>query len=128
MTSSHTSAAGLHRFLTSASDLLHQTDDLYENLNLLRDWFNGRYGDDFDFYLEDVWNENVDGETHFEYILQSRRTLNETPVLAHDVYLNHQDAGGVWHLDDYQYSVVHQDTQDIPQIMARFMQQNGYVF
>lgn len=121
----NSSAAGLHRFLVQATDLLSQTDDLYENLNLLRDWFNGRFGEHFDFYLEDVWNDNVDGETHFEYILQSRQTLNETPVLAYDVYLNHQDSGGVWHLDDYQYSVA---TENIPQVMAAFMGNNGHIF
>lgn len=115
----------LHRFLVSSTDLLSQCEDVYEGLNLLRDWFNGRYEPDFDLYLEDVWNEKEEGETHFEYILRSTRTLNETPVLAYDVYLNHQDSGGVWHLDDYQYTVA---TEHIPQRMAAFMQANGYRF
>ena len=82
-----------------------QSDDLYTQLNALRDTFN-QYVSNYDLYLEDVWNENVDGETHFEYILRSLDTLNETERLAWDVYLNHQDAKGVWHLDDYQHSVI----------------------
>ncbi len=73
-------------------------------LNQLRDWVNANLPD-FELYLEDVWNEHVPGETRFEYILKSRKTRNETPPLGYDVYKNHQDAKGVWHLDDYQYTV-----------------------
>lgn len=81
-----------------------QSPDVYVQLNALRDWVNQHYSD-FELYLEDVWNEHVEGETWFEYILRSRRTLNETRVLGYDVYKNHQDQKGVWHLDDYVSSV-----------------------
>ena len=83
---------------------LNCSPDIYVQLNALRDWVNSHYPD-FELYLEDVWNEKVEGETHFEYILRSRVTLNETELLGYDVYHNHRDAKGVWHLDDYQYSV-----------------------
>ena len=83
---------------------LESSPDIYVQLNALRDWVNAHYPD-FELYLEDVWNDHVPGETWFEYILRSRRTLNETPMLGYDVYKNHQDAKGVWHLDDYVSSV-----------------------
>jgi hypothetical protein len=94
--------------------------DIYEQLNILRDWVNVQYPD-FELYLEDVWNENAEGETHFEYILRSRRTLNEIGPLGYDVYKNHRDAKGVWHLDDYQYSVrlIHD-----PQVILDFIAEN----
>jgi hypothetical protein len=84
---------------------LNSSDDWYVRMNALRDWVNANVPD-FELYLEDVWNERTEGETHFEYILRSRRTFNETPPLAYDVYKNHQDRNGVWHLDDYQHTVV----------------------
>jgi len=96
-------------------------NDSYQQMNALRDWFNQQFPT-FDFYLEDVWNDNVPGETHFEYILRSRHTLNETPVLAYDVYSNHQDAKGVWHLGDYQTTTIH--TKAIQGIID-FMTANG---
>ena len=80
--------------------LMTATLDRYTNLNAVRDWVNATYPA-VELYLEDVWNDHAAGETHFEYILRSRQTLEETPVLAVDVYLNHQDAKGVWHLGDY---------------------------
>lgn len=79
---------------------LNSSDDLYIQLNAVRNWIN-QHMENYELYLEDVWNEKVDGETHFEYILRSKDTLNETEVLGYDVYLNHQDAKGVWHLDEY---------------------------
>jgi hypothetical protein len=82
---------------------LHQSDDIYKNLNTLRDFVNQHFPD-FELYLEDVWNDHQPGETHFEYILRSRKTYNETDVIGFDVYKNHQDANGVWHLDEYVYS------------------------
>jgi hypothetical protein len=88
----------------SMKDCLNSSADIYVQLNALRDWVNANYPD-FELYLEDVWNERTDGETHFEYILRSRQTLNETELLGYDIYKNHQDAKGVWHLDDYVSSV-----------------------
>lgn len=78
--------------------------DLYQRLNALRDWTNQQFPD-FELYLEDAWNERTPGETHFEYILRSRKTKNETDVIGYDRYKNHRDAKGVWHLDDYIDSV-----------------------
>jgi hypothetical protein len=83
----------------------HSNRPVYDQLNTLRDWVNAHFGPQgFELYLEDVWNEHVPGETHFEYILRSKRTLNETTPIGVDVYTNHQDAKGVWHLGDYQSS------------------------
>ena len=84
---------------------LESSSDIYVQLNALRDWTNAHYPD-FELYLEDAWNERVEGETDFEYILRSRRTLNETALIGYDIYKNHQDAKGVWHLDDYVSSVL----------------------
>lgn len=97
-----------------------ESPDVYVQLNTLRDWVNAHYPD-FELYLEDVWNEKAEGETHFEYILRSRKTLNETDLLGYDVYRNHRDAKGVWHLDDYQYSV--RLIQD-PRVILEFIAQN----
>jgi hypothetical protein len=83
---------------------LESSPDIYVQLNALRDWVNAHYPD-LELYLEDVWNERQAGETWLEYILRSRITRNETDVLGYDVYKNHQDAKGVWHLDDYVKSV-----------------------
>ncbi len=80
--------------------LITATEDRYTNFNAVRDWVNATFPT-VELYLEDVWNEHVEGETHFEYILRSRQTLEETPVLAVDVYQNHRDGKGVWHLGDY---------------------------
>jgi hypothetical protein len=99
---------------------LNHSPDIYVQLNALRDWVNANYAD-FELYLEDVWNEKVAGETHLEYILRSRRTLNETPVLGYDIYKNHRDAKGVWHLDDYVASV---RLIDSPAPLLEFIHQN----
>lgn len=99
---------------------LASSDDIYVQLNALRDWVNANYPD-FELYLEDVWNERTPGETHFEYILRSRITLNETDVLGYDIYKNHQDAKGVWHLDDYVKSV---RVIDDPSELIAFIQEN----
>ena len=96
------------------------TEDAYEQLNRLRDWVNVHVPD-VELYLEDVWNDHVPGETHFEYILRSLRTLNETPPLGYDVYLNHQDAKGVWHLGEYQHTVKNIDS---PAPLLEFIQAN----
>jgi hypothetical protein len=76
---------------------------VYQQLNSLRDAFNA-LGTDFDLYLEDNWNDPVPGETHFEYRLRSLQTKDDIGPLGFDVYTNHQDANGVWHLGDYQRS------------------------
>ena len=83
---------------------LHSSEDLYVALNNTRNWVNA-HCPDVELYLEDVWNEHAAGETWFEYILRSRKTLDELPPIGYDVYKNHQDAGGVWHLDEYVKSV-----------------------
>lgn len=91
-------------FCQTVDELLTSSQDVYVQLNALRDWINAHFPD-FELYLEDVWNEKINGETHFEYILRSRLTLNETDVLGYDIYRNHRDKNGVWHLDDYVGSV-----------------------
>ena len=100
---------------------LDSSDDIYVQLNALRDWVNAHYPD-FELYLEDVWNERQEGETWFEYILRSRKTLNETDVLGYDVYKNHRDAKGVWHLDEYTHSVRLIDT---PHSLIEFIRANA---
>jgi hypothetical protein len=100
--------------------ILDSSPDIYVQLNALRDWVNANIPG-FELYLEDVWNEKQDGETHIEYILRSRRTLNETDVLGYDIYLNHRDAKGVWHLDDYVKSV---RLLDDPGVIIAFIQAN----
>jgi hypothetical protein len=102
------------------SACLASSSDVYVQLNALRDWVNAHYPD-FELYLEDVWNERTEGETHFEYILRSRQTLNETELLGYDIYKNHRDAKGVWHLDEYVSSV--RLIQD-PQILLDFIAAN----
>jgi hypothetical protein len=99
---------------------LQGSPDIYVQLNALRDWVNTHYPT-FELYLEDVWNEKVQGETHFEYILRSRQTLNETDLLGYDIYMNHQDAKGVWHLDDYVSSV---RLIDDPAVLLDFIRAN----
>jgi hypothetical protein len=99
---------------------LTTSPDIYIQLNALRDWINQHYPD-FELYLEDVWNEHVLGETRFEYILRSRKTLNETRVLGYDIYKNHQDAKGVWHLDEYVSSV--RIVEDAEELLS-FIHQN----
>lgn len=98
-----------------------EPDTAYKQMNALRDWFNEQFKT-FDLYLEDVWNENTDGETHFEYILRSLHTLDETPVLAFDVYSNRQDTKGVWHLGDYSHTVINIKNADL---IVEFMQHHG---
>jgi hypothetical protein len=100
--------------------LLDSSPDVYVQLNAVRDWVNAQFPD-FELYLEDVWNERQEGETWFEYILRSRRTLNETDVLGYDVYQNHRDAKGVWHLDDYVRS---ERLFDDPALLLDFIKAN----
>jgi hypothetical protein len=100
--------------------VLESSPDVYVQLNALRDWVNARFPT-FDFYLEDVWNEVVEGETRIEYILRSRRTLNETDILGYDIYHNHRDAKGVWHLDDYIRST---RLLEDPQVLVDFINAN----
>ncbi len=101
-------------------ECLESSPDVYVQLNALRDWVNAHYPD-FELYLEDVWNERQEGETWFEYILRSRKTLNETDVLGYDIYKNHRDAKGVWHLDEYVSSV---RLMDDPQALITFLRAN----
>jgi hypothetical protein len=84
----------------SINSILYSAADDYDILNTLRSWVNENVFD-VELYLEDVWNEYVPGETWIEYILRSLNTKNETDRLGYDVYKNHQDAKGVWHLDEY---------------------------
>lgn len=100
--------------------ILDSSADIYVQLNGLRDWVNRHYPQ-FELYLEDVWNDHQPGETWFEYILRSKVTLNETPMLGYDVYKNHQDAKGVWHLDEYVRSA---RLIDSPQPLLDFIRQN----
>jgi len=100
---------------------MHGPGDVYGRLNALRDWVNSHFPE-FELYLEDVWNEHKEGETRFEYILRSRQTLYETDVLGYDIYLNHRDAKGVWHLDDYQSSTW---LVDDPNVVLHFLQTHG---
>jgi hypothetical protein len=83
-----------------------QVEDLYHRLITARTEFNQLFFHQFDCYLEDEWNEYVEGETWFDYRIRSLKTKDEFPPLASDIYLNHQDEGGVWHLGDYQTSIV----------------------
>jgi hypothetical protein len=76
---------------------------IYEQLNHLRDGFN-QLDSRFDLYLEDNWNDPIPGETHFEYRLRSLDSKDDLGPLGIDVYTNHQDANGVWHLGEYQTS------------------------
>jgi hypothetical protein len=82
--------------------------DLYHRLNQARDWFNASVSG-FEIYLEDEWNVYAEGQTYFDYCLRSLETKDELPPLASDIYLNHQDAGGVWHLGAYQSSYLRID-------------------
>ena len=101
--------------------LMAHSPDVYIQLNSIRDWVNAHFPD-FELYLEDVWNEKKEGETHIEYILRSKKTLNETDVLGYDIYQNHRDARGVWHLDDYVCSI---RLLEDPQILWTFIQADG---
>ncbi len=83
--------------------LSDESFDLYTRLNQMRDWFNAHV-EGFEIYLEDEWNHYQEGQTWFDYNLRSLISKDELPPLASDVYLNHQDEGGVWHLGDYQSS------------------------
>lgn len=77
------------------------TPDLYTRLNEARAWFN-QQGVGFDWYLEDEWNDPVEGETRIEYRVRSLRTLDDFGALAYDRYLNHRSERGVWSLGEYQ--------------------------
>lgn len=83
-----------------------QTKALYHRLIDARNAFNMLFAKEFDCYLEDEWNEYAEGETWIEYRIRSLITKDEFPPIASDIYLNHQDEGGVWHLGDYQHSLV----------------------
>jgi hypothetical protein len=112
------------RFYAGLRDCWSSGADLYERLNNVRNWVNAHFPT-FELYLEDVWNDHVPGETHFEYILRSRKTLDETPALGYDIYKNHQDTNGVWHLDDYTNSVLaHDSEQALFEALWEFIQAN----
>jgi hypothetical protein len=101
--------------------------ELYDRLETLRSAFNKGFQHRFELYLEDEWNEYVEGETWLDYRLRSLRTLDEFPKLASDAYLNHQDAGGVWHLGSYQCTHVHfEDTLERRQALHRFLESHRY--
>lgn len=117
MQESHADAA---LFCSEIEAIMGHSADIYVQLNALRDWVNAHYTD-FELYLEDMWNERTEGETHIEYILRSRKTLNETDVLGYDIYLNHRDNNGVWHLDDYVSSVC---LLEDPRVLWDFIQAN----
>ncbi|MEB3287596.1 MAG: hypothetical protein VKJ04_08845 [Vampirovibrionales bacterium] len=80
-------------------------DELFYRLSNLRDFVNQAFPT-LEFYQEDLWNERILGETHLDSILRCKKSLYETEPFAYDVYKNHQDAYGVWHLDDYQKTVL----------------------
>jgi hypothetical protein len=80
--------------------------DLYHRLVHARTAFNRLFRQEFDCYLEDEWNEYVEGETWLDYRIRSLVTKDEFPPLASDIYLNRRDEGGVWHLGDYQNSII----------------------
>lgn len=96
------------------------SDDLYVQLNRLRDWVNAHVPG-FELYLEDEWNKRELGFTDLEYHLRSKRTYNELGPLGYDRYHNHRDAKGVWHLDDYVVSVKLMDGIDT---LVDFIQEN----
>jgi hypothetical protein len=78
-------------------------EPLYERLCRTRSWFNAlNLG--FELYLEDEWNDPVEGETRLELRLRSLATLNDYGTLAYDCYTNHRSPKGVWHLGNYQHS------------------------
>ena len=80
-----------------------ESGDLYTRLNQARNWFNETVLG-FEIYLEDEWDVYEEGQTWFDYNLRSLKSKDELPPLASDVYLNHRDDRGVWHLGDYQSS------------------------
>ncbi len=83
--------------------MLKGSEDLYTRLNQARNWFNANVSG-FEIYLEDEWDVYEEGQTWFDYNLRSLKSKDELPPLASDVYLNHRDEMGVWHLGDYQSS------------------------
>jgi hypothetical protein len=83
--------------------LLNEAEDLYTRLNQARNWFKANVSG-FEIYLEDEWDVYEEGQTWFDYNLRSLQSKDELPPLASDVYLNHRDDKGVWHLGDYQSS------------------------
>jgi hypothetical protein len=93
------------QLLTTMHEHLAATSDLYHNLNQLRAWFNGHFPE-FELYLEDVWNDRLPGKTCFEYIVRSRLTKDETEPFAFDQYGNYRDGKGVWHLGEYEQTVL----------------------
>ncbi|MBK8189568.1 MAG: hypothetical protein IPK79_03880 [Vampirovibrionales bacterium] len=103
--------------------ILQSPDDAYSQMNRLRDWMNSAFHE-FELYLEDVWplESGREQETHLEYRLRSRRTLNETPLLASDIYACHCDSGGVWHLDDWRETRLASINAEL---LLTFMDANG---
>jgi hypothetical protein len=98
---------------------LEASSDLYHRLIQARRAFNALFSQQFDCYIEDEWNEYVEGETWFDYRIRSLQTKDEFPPFASDIYLNHRDAGGVWHLGDYQTSIVKQiDVEALVKFLA----------
>jgi hypothetical protein len=81
----------------------HNPATAYADWEAFRAWFNATFTL-LECFLEDAWNEQVEGETHIEYHLRSPKTKQELGPLAADVYTNHSDAKGVWHLGAYQHT------------------------
>jgi hypothetical protein len=107
-----TGTASTQLMLLTHAMAQHPTD-VYAQMDAWRALLNQQYftppNATFECYLEDAWNESDDGvlhpgETHFEYRIRSLITKNEIGPLGIDVYTNHQDDKGVWHLGDYQHS------------------------
>lgn len=84
---------------------LYTAGNPYDRMNAARAWFNQAMPR-FEWYLEDEWNHVVEGQTWIEHHIRCLSTRNEFGPIGYDVYHNHQDGKGVWHLDDYQHSVV----------------------
>jgi hypothetical protein len=100
-----------------------ESEVVYRQLNAVRDWINLNLVD-FECYLEDVWNEHHSGETWFEYIVRSLHTFNDMPTLGYDIYDNHKDAKGVWHLRDYRRSMWLKSPQETFKDLQSFVNAN----
>jgi hypothetical protein len=78
----------------------HDPSTAYAQWEAFRAWFNRAFPE-LECFLEDGWNEHIDGQTWIEVYLRSPTTKAELGPLAYDAYLNHSDERGVWHLGAY---------------------------
>lgn len=99
----------------------HNPTTAYADWEAFRAWFNATFTL-LDCFLEDAWNEQVAGETHIEYHLRSPITKQELGPLAADVYINHHDAKGVWHLGAYQRTQLPPAGAPTPEALLDFCQ------